>query len=270
LTGTTDYSGDITFTPSPSTNGTMYVTVSKHDYIPYEGEAQVTGGAPIVTIELVPDQSPVIVPRGGSFGFTGTVTNTTDEFQWVDMWLMAYVPGIGMYGPLRRFNNVLFNPNQSRNAHLNQSIPNNAPISDQYIYYGYVGTYPSAVIDSSYFPFEVTAKGLAKVGASDWVLTGSFLEGDLADVPSEFALLNNYPNPFNASTVISYELPHATHVELEIFNISGQRVATLVEGEQEAGYRSVVWEASEVSSGVYFYKLTAGDFAETKRMMLVK
>jgi len=249
----------------------MYVTVSKHNYIPYEGSAEVTGGGtPIVSIELVPDQSPVIVPRGGSFGFTGTVTNTTDQFQWVDIWLMAYVPGVGMYGPLRRFNNVLFNPNQSRNAHLNQSIPNYAPISDQYLYYGYVGTYPSPVIDSSYFPFEVTAKELAKVGADSWVLTGSFLEGDLADVPSEFALLNNYPNPFNASTVIDYQLPVSSTVKLEVYNLLGSKVATLVNGEQEAGYRSVTWDASEVSSGVYFYKLTAGDYTETKRMMLVK
>jgi len=271
LTGNTNTSGDVTFTPSPSTEGTMYVTVTKHNYIPYEGSAEVTGGgAPIVSIELVPDHSPVIVPRGGSFGFTGTVTNTTDQFQQVDIWLMAYVPGIGMYGPLKRFNNVPFNPYQARNAHLNQGIPNSAPISDQYLYLGYVGGYPSAVIDSSYFPFEVTAKELAKAGAGDWVLTGSFLEGDLTDLPSEFALLSNYPNPFNASTVIEYQLPVTSSVKLEVYNLLGNKVTTLVDGEQQAGYKSVTWDASDVSSGIYFYKLSAGDYTETRRMMLVK
>ena len=269
-TGNTNSSGDVTFTPSPTTIGTMYVTASKHDYIPYEGEAQVTGGVPIVSIELVPDHSPVIVPRGGSFGFTGTVTNNTDQFQQVDIWLMADVPGIGMYGPLKRFNNVPFNPYQVRSAHLNQGIPNSAPISDQYIYYGYVGDYPSTVIDSSYFPFEVTAKGLAKAGAGDWVLTGSFLEGDLTELPSEFALLSNYPNPFNAQTIIEYQLPVTSSVKLEIYNILGSKVATLADGEQQAGYKSVTWDASDVSSGIYFYKLTAGDYTETKRMILVK
>ena len=271
MTGTTNYSGDATFTPSPTTTGTMYVTATMRDYLPYEGSAEVTGGgAPIVSIELVPDHSPVVVPRGGSFGFTGTVTNNTEQYQWVDVWLMAFVPGMGMYGPLGRFNDVRLSPYQSISRHLNQNVPNGAPISDQYVYYGYVGDYPSTKIDSSYFPFEVTAKGLAKAQAGDWILTGSFLEGDLTDLPSEFALLSNYPNPFNASTVIQYELPEVSTVRLEIYNLLGNKVATLADGEQETGYRSVTWDASEVSSGIYFYKLTAGDFSETKRMMLVK
>jgi hypothetical protein len=225
---------------------------------------------PAVSIELVPDHSPVIVPRGGSFGFTGTVTNNTDVHQRVDIWLMAYVPGIGMYGPLRDYSNVPFNPHQSRSAHLNQNIPNIAPISDEYIYYGYVGDYPDIVIDSSYFPFEVTAKGFAKAGGSDWILTGSFLEGDEVNLPAEFALSGSYPNPFNAETVIEYQLPEASEVRLEVYNILGEKVATLVDSEQKAGYRSVVWDASNMSSGLYFYKLSAGDFTQTKRMMLVK
>jgi len=225
---------------------------------------------PAVSIELVPDQSPVVVPRGGSFGFTGTVTNNTDQFQQVDIWTMAYVPGIGMYGPLRDYSNVPFNPHQSRSAHLNQNIPNYAPISDEYIYYGYVGEYPATVIDSSYFPLEVTAKGLAKIAASDWTLTGSFLEGYEVDLPAEFALSSNYPNPFNVRTLIEYQLPEASEVKLEVYNLMGEKVATLVDGGQQAGYRSLVWDASNMSSGLYFYKLSAGDFTETNRMMLVK
>jgi hypothetical protein len=225
---------------------------------------------PVVSIELVPDQSPVVVPRGESFGFTGTVTNNTDQFQQVDIWTMAYVPGIGMYGPLRDYSNVPFNPHQSRSAHLNQSIPNYAPISDGYVYYGYVGEYPAVVIDFSYFPFEVTAKGLAKAGAGDWTLTGSFLEGNEVDLPTEFALSSNYPNPFNVSTVIEYQLPEASEVKLEVYNLLGEIVATLVHEEQQAGYKSISWDASEVSSGLYFYKLSTGDFTKARRMMLVK
>jgi len=59
-------------------------------------------------------------------------------------------------------------------------------------------------------------------------------------------------------------------VKLEVYNLLGNKVATLADGEQEAGYKSVTWDASDVSSGIYFYKLSAGDFTETKRMMLVK
>jgi len=62
----------------------------------------------------------------------------------------------------------------------------------------------------------------------------------------------------------------SSSVKLEVYNILGSKVATLVNGEEVAGYKSVTWDASEVSSGVYFYKLTAGHYSETKRMMLVK
>jgi hypothetical protein len=126
----------------------------------------------------------------------------------------------------------------------------------------------SLVTDSSFFQIEV----VEGVGSSqgEWVLTGSFLEGDLADLPSEFALLSNYPNPFNASTRISYQLPISGHVKLEVYRLNGQKVATLIDAQQEAGYRSVTWEDSEAASGVYFYKLTAGDFTETKTMTLLR
>lgn len=89
-------------------------------------------------------------------------------------------------------------------------------------------------------------------------------------IPKQFLLRQNYPNPFNATTVIEYQLPARNYVKMEICNILGQRVITLVDERQQAGYRSIIWNASKLSSGLYFYKLTAGDFTETRRMMLVK
>ncbi|MFQ5868906.1 MAG: T9SS type A sorting domain-containing protein [Candidatus Zixiibacteriota bacterium] len=82
--------------------------------------------------------------------------------------------------------------------------------------------------------------------------------------------LSNYPNPFNATTTVNYQLPVDAHIRLDIYNLLGDKVASLVDERQQAGYRSVIWDASNVSSGLYFYRLTAGDFKETKRMMLVK
>jgi len=99
------------------------------------------------------------------------------------------------------------------------------------------------------------------------------LEGFIPEepmLPDAYVLFRNYPNPFNASTVISYQLPARAYVKLEVYNTLGQKVARLVDSKQRAGYRSVVWDASEASSGLYFYKLTAGDFTESRRMMLVK
>ncbi|MFQ5870007.1 MAG: S8 family serine peptidase, partial [Candidatus Zixiibacteriota bacterium] len=198
----------------------------------------------ILSIELVPDNPPVVVPQGGSFGYTGTLTNNTDEPQTVDIWVMADVPGMGMYGPLKQFNDVQLSPSQVLSSHFNQVVPNLAPVGDGYLYIAYVGDYPSTVIHSSSFPVEVIPGALTKAGENGWVLTGSFLEGDLLDLPSEFTLLSNYPNPFNARTVIDYQLPVGSSVRLEVYNLLGEKVVTLVDEEQEAGYRSVTWDAS--------------------------
>ena len=88
--------------------------------------------------------------------------------------------------------------------------------------------------------------------------------------PSGFALLQSHPNPFNPITVINYNLPLATQVRLELFNLSGQRVATLVNEHQEAGQHSVTWDARDYSSGVYFSKLTAGEQTVRRRMLLLR
>jgi hypothetical protein len=90
------------------------------------------------------------------------------------------------------------------------------------------------------------------------------------ELPREFSLSQNYPNPFNPTTEINFALPSACDVSLEIYNITGQRVTTLVDSYLEAGQHSVLWDASSNASGVYFYRLTAGEFTETKKMMLLK
>ena len=89
-------------------------------------------------------------------------------------------------------------------------------------------------------------------------------------VPTTFALDQNYPNPFNPTTDISFSLPKASEVTLDIYNTLGQRVETLVSDHLEAGQHTVTWDASRVSSGIYFYRLTTGAFAETKKMVLLK
>jgi len=91
-----------------------------------------------------------------------------------------------------------------------------------------------------------------------------------ARLPKTYLLAQNYPNPFNAKTSITYQVPNASDVKLEVYNLVGQRVATLVNGIQTAGHHSVTWDASGASSGIYFYKLSAGDHTSMKRMALLK
>jgi hypothetical protein len=93
---------------------------------------------------------------------------------------------------------------------------------------------------------------------------------EIVGIPSTFALHQNYPNPFNPSTTISYDLPVRARVKLVIYNLLGQEVATLVNGEQEPGRYNVKFDASGLPSGIYFYRLEADKFVDVKKMILVK
>ncbi|HKK20566.1 MAG TPA: S8 family serine peptidase [candidate division Zixibacteria bacterium] len=91
-----------------------------------------------------------------------------------------------------------------------------------------------------------------------------------ADLPYSFGLDQNYPNPFNPTTQISFEIPQAAHVTLEVFNMAGQKVATLADENMTAGAHTVTWNASDNSSGVYLYRLQAGNQIDSRKMILLK
>jgi hypothetical protein len=93
---------------------------------------------------------------------------------------------------------------------------------------------------------------------------------ETGEVPLTYALYQNYPNPFNPVTTIKYSIPNSERVVLKVYNILGQEVATLVNEEQRAGVYELKFDASNLASGVYFYKLQAGKFIDVKKMMLVK
>ena len=88
--------------------------------------------------------------------------------------------------------------------------------------------------------------------------------------PKEFKLEQNFPNPFNPTTKIQYQLPQDARVTLKVYDILGSEVATLVNEEQEAGYKEVQFNGNNIASGMYVYRLQAGDFISTKKMLMVK
>ncbi|MEW6006002.1 MAG: serine hydrolase [Stygiobacter sp.] len=96
------------------------------------------------------------------------------------------------------------------------------------------------------------------------------IKDEPSNLPNSFKLEQNYPNPFNPSTVISYQLPMSGYVTLKVFNVLGHEVATLVEGELNAGEHSVVFDAKNLSSGVYFYKLTVGKFSQIRKAVFMQ
>ncbi len=89
-------------------------------------------------------------------------------------------------------------------------------------------------------------------------------------IPAEFSLVQNYPNPFNPSTTINFNMPTSGSVKIVVFNTLGQEVTTLVNGYQEAGFHSVNFNASQLTSGIYFYQMEAGNFKSVKKMILAK
>ena len=90
------------------------------------------------------------------------------------------------------------------------------------------------------------------------------------EILDEFRLYENYPNPFNPSTTIRYDISQKTRVTLEVYNLLGEKLATLVDEIKEPGYHTATFNGDNLSSGMYMYKITAGKFSATKKMLLLK
>jgi len=93
---------------------------------------------------------------------------------------------------------------------------------------------------------------------------------DTTILPERIHLYQNYPNPFNPNTVIRFQLPVTSHVTLKVFDVNGREVATLVDGEMAAGEHAVTFARRELASGIYFYKLTADKFSQSRKAVFIK
>ena len=106
---------------------------------------------------------------------------------------------------------------------------------------------------------------------ADYVGAPTTLVGESkVNLPLHFSLGQNYPNPFNPSTTIRYSVPTAGKVLIRVYNILGQDVATLVNTQQSAGTYNVIFDASRLASGMYFYRISSGNFVQVKKMLLLK
>jgi len=121
-----------------------------------------------------------------------------------------------------------------------------------------------------YVQYKDAAGNVSAMASDKIVYAPTSTESWRTGVPDHFALLQNFPNPFNPSTTLRYSLPTRAYVTLTVFNALGQQVAVLQNGEQEAGYHEAVFDASGLASGVCLYRLTAGSFVETRKLLLVR
>lgn len=132
--------------------------------------------------------------------------------------------------------------------------------------YAAAGTIGQDVIGRSTGVTYASAAGFWGDGGVILDVKSSTMQG----MPMVYTLEQNYPNPFNPSTTIRYSLPHRSPVSLTVYNTLGQQVASLVQGQQEAGAYEVKFDGSNLASGVYFYRLQAGNYVATKKLLLMK
>ena len=145
---------------------------------------------------------------------------------------------------------------------------------DPYPYVGTLAVYDEKLIAGGNFTMDgnKVSAGLAAWTKHD---PTDVEEHDGTTLPETFSLVQNYPNPFNPTTILEYNVPTRAHVTVEIFNLLGQHVSTLVDETKSAGNYRAEWNGTDangrsVSTGVYLYRFKAGDFVATKKMLLLK
>ncbi|RJP77052.1 MAG: T9SS C-terminal target domain-containing protein [Candidatus Zixiibacteriota bacterium] len=229
---------------------------------------------PDVTVTLAPAAPPVQVPAGGgSFQFDATLTNPGTASQSCDAWIMARLPNGSWYGPVLGPLNLTLPAGGNLTRQRVQSVPATAPAGD-YWYEGRVGYYPDLIADSSGFGFTKLATGNGPF-VGDWACTGESFPGEVGGTSSVASLpervaFSASPNPFNPTTVASYELRAASYVSLRVYDTAGREVAALVNGWREAGAHKVTFDASGLPSGIYFARLSAGNLTQTQKLILLK
>ncbi|MBL7190970.1 T9SS type A sorting domain-containing protein [bacterium] len=237
--------------------------------------------SPNCQIILDPINPPIQIPaNGGIFVYYIGVDNSANPIPvTLDIWTYATLPNGTQYGPLLNAGPFNIAAGSAPIRLRSQNVPASAP-SGIYTYDAYIGDYPNEILDEEHFDFEKLAAEDGGSSVQDWNNTGesfaSFGNEISVSIISEFALNKAYPNPFNSTTVIGYILPKDAKVELMVYNILGERVSALVDAVLPAGDYNTEWDASGVTSAVYFYRIEAAalDGSETfsgmGKMLLIR
>ncbi|WP_456427271.1 choice-of-anchor Q domain-containing protein [Rhodocaloribacter sp.] len=225
-----------------------------------------------VLVTLLPANLPIeIPPEGGFFDFTVELTNETNTPQTVDYWTTVVGPDIERTkGPF----SIMLAATETKSRSLTQQVPGLAPAGD-YTYSAFVGAFSGGAIASDNFDF-IKLTGVSKGGGrnpTDWTLiihAASPITAQSATLPEEVSLAQNYPNPFNPGTEIRYALPEASFVRLLVYDVMGREVVRLVEGIEEAGLHAVRFDAANLTSGLYVYRLEVGAKTVARTMILLQ
>jgi outer membrane lipoprotein-sorting protein len=190
-------------------------------------------------------------PSLNSSSFGGDPTDAGIALYWGDF------TGVGIYGGVKLYRE---NPKTGNYLQINDAPE----------------THKSTYLDTDVIPgISYNYKLGIENNGTELYIGPLTVGGTGLQIPKSYALFQNIPNPFNQSTAISYQLRASSHTTLKVYDLTGRQVRTLVNEEKEAGYYSVNWDkrdamGKEVANGIYFYRLTAGDFIQTRKMILMK
>jgi len=228
----------------------------------------------IIELTLTPDNPPIQIPAGGgAFQFDISVENTSMTTAIIDVWIEAIMPDGRIYSPILLRPGITLSALQNLvREDMTQNVPANTP-SGEYCYIANAGSFGIGVTASDTFAFEKLAGIDMHQQSDDWSVEGWDVSGEqtVMSVPSTSELFTPYPNPFNASIVISYQLSAASLINLTVYDITGREAANLVDGYESAGNHEVIFDAKDLVSGVYFVRLTVdGGQSMVRKMVLLK
>jgi len=225
-----------------------------------------------LTVELVPVSPPVIIPAGGgSFSFNLTFTNNSDNAVVFDGYIEIITPTGSVILVLVR-NHLPLAAGGSLTRTMTQFIPARAP-AGEYTYRAAMGDYSWNEWAFDSFTFIKLSAGDGNYNGNDWAISG--WDGGNAPaantaLPKSHALVKASPNPFNPTTQIYYQLPDAGQIRLSVFDVSGREAAVLQSGYHQAGSYNIIFEAGNLSSGVYFITLSTEKETVAVKTLLVK
>jgi len=129
------------------------------------------------------------------------------------------------------------------------------------------GAAVNSIAASKNYLYAGTASGAWRIPLAD---IATSVKSSSSQFPGEYMLYQNFPNPFNPSTVIRYQMAVGSRATLKVYDVLGREIATLVDGEQVAGAHAVTFNAAGISTGTYFYRFEAGRYSETKKFVVIK
>jgi len=236
----------------------------------------ILGNFPELELRVTPLDTPIVIPpSGGRFRYQISIRNFFGSPLHFDFWTDLLAPDGALVGPLLLRQDILIPAGGTLNRTLTQSVPGGA-LSGQYLYRVHVGDYPVATWDQGSFLF--TKLGADAGSDGEWICSGwetiSGISTDQTSIPTEFTLYPAFPNPFNPATTITFGLPVASWVKVEVFDIAGRIVRADLKsaptGWYEAGVHELTFDGSDLPSGIYILRLQGGDFSAVKKLILLK